>query len=85
MNAVCKCNEMSESDTVLAVKGGILDFCLKDWGIFTWVLTLLCAAVTGGAWFGAVIAYNVAKIFSPRYRCNICDEILENDQLREEK
>ena len=81
IKAVCKCRNMDEANTVLAVKQGRFDF-IEKWEGFTWLMVIVLVLATGAFWIGGIIGAHFSDIFNPKYHCNQCDSVVPQKQFR---
>jgi hypothetical protein len=81
IKAVHECKKSSESNLITGVRDGPLEF-TQRWGFFTWMVTVVLAIATGGAWIGAVLGWHLMDILNPKYRCQSCGEVIKKGQYR---
>ena len=81
VKAVCKCNSMSETDLVVAVKSERFGF-IDQWGFWVWAGVLILTLLTSGLWLCGIVGYHFNDLFRPKYYCNQCNDIIYPKQFR---
>lgn len=81
LKAVCECKGSSETDTVLAIGQGRLDF-IQNWGLITWCGVALMVLTTGGLWLAVILVWHVGDLLKPKYHCNQCNAEIAPKQFR---
>ena len=75
--AYCKsCNKKHGYEQVTAMKYTAT----QDWGFMNWLFHLVMLFVTGFFWVGFLVFWLIGTY--PRYRCQECNDILDEKDLR---
>lgn len=73
----CKsCEKKNGDGDVVAVKYGVC----KDWGALNYLFHIIMLLATGFFWVGFLLVWLIVSY--PRYRCQNCNSILDEKDLR---